>query len=151
MKQFHRYDNALLSALAHEDSLGTVESSAANPDTLSGGNEGMHGTWDLFPDRCLEIFDLFTGDRSSLSLISNEAKNAWGPQYPESFFRRLSDANKAIATEHGHFHLASAVAPLVNLLKKREKRDDSLFLELMRNPLLMPGLSTNGIPARIVL
>jgi hypothetical protein len=138
----------LIFTLTHEDSLDSVEGSPANAHSLSRAYEGMHGAWNLSPDRRSEVLDLYIGDRSPLPLITHEAEYAWSPQYLQPLLCRLRDANEGIATKQWGFHLAPPVAPLADLLEKREKREDSLYLKLLGNPLFMPRPSMDCIPVR---
>jgi hypothetical protein len=89
----------------------------------------MHSTGNFFPDRSLEILDLFVGDRRTLSLIPYEGKHAWDAQYFHPLFRCLRDANKCIATEHRDFHLASPVAPPIGFAVAAEETCRFFFPE----------------------
>lgn len=80
-EQFHRYDYALRSALSLENSLDAVQRTAAYAHSLPGADEGVHGTWNLFPNCRLESFDLFVGNRCSLSLATYEGKHSRSPQH----------------------------------------------------------------------
>ena len=103
----------------------------------------------IFPaDRRSEVLDLYIGDRSPLPLITHEAEYAWSPQYLQPLLCRLRDANEGIATKQWGFHLAPPVAPLVDLLEKREKREDSLYLKLLGNPFFLPRPSMDCVPVR---
>src|ERR1700730_9149674 len=136
----------MISTLTHEDSLNAVEGPPANAHSLPHTNEGVHGAWDLFPKRGLQVLDLFIRDRGPLPLTAHEPKHPWRPQYLQPLFDRLHDTNKGIAAKHGNFPLAPTVAQARACVDKRKKRAHALFLKLRSCPLFMPRHRVNRIP-----
>jgi hypothetical protein len=101
-------------------------------------------------ERCAKTLDLFIRDRSSLPLIAHESKHTRRPQYFQSLFGRLRDSDKCIAAEHGDFHHAPSVAPLVDLTQQWKKRAHTFFFKLRSDPLFVPGHGVNRVPARFL-
>lgn len=89
-------------------------------------------------------------NRSPLFLIANKTKHPWRSQYLQVLFGGWHDSNKDVTAEHGDFHLASPVAPLVDFLEQRKKREDPLLLELPGDTLLMPRPGMDCIPIRFL-
>src|ERR1700686_3302150 len=143
MEHLHRYHQALIGALTHEDSFDAVQGSTPDAHALPCTDEGMQVTRNVLMERCAKTRDLFIRNRSSLPLIAHESKHTRRPQYFQSLFGRLRDSDKCIAAEHGDFHHAPSVAPLVDLTQQWKKRAHTFFFKLRGDPLFVPGHGVN--------
>src|ERR1700733_10996817 len=109
----------------------------------------MDGEWNLFPNGCLKVLDLFVWDRCPHPLIAHETKHAGSPQNLQTFLGRLDDSDEGIATKQGDFHLCPPVAPLAYLLRKGKKCTNTVFLQVLIDALLMSRHGMNRIPAGV--
>ena len=66
-EQFHRYHQALIGALTHEDSFDAVKGSTPDAHALPCTDEGMRVTRNVLMERCAKTLDLFIRDRCSFA------------------------------------------------------------------------------------
>src|SRR5580700_10113438 len=80
MEQFNREDESLVAGPAHQDSFHTVHRSPANSNSFPCRQEWMHSERNLFPNRLLQIFDLFVRNGRPNALTPHETIHAGRPQ-----------------------------------------------------------------------
>jgi hypothetical protein len=149
-EQFHRYDQALVRALTHEDSFDAVKRSSANAHAPALTDERIWKTRNVLAYRCPETLDLFVRNRSPLSFTSDETQHTWGSQHLQPLFDYLGHADECIATKQGDFHLPPSVTPPVDLVEKGKERAHTFLFKLRSYPLFVPRHSVNCVPVQFI-
>src|SRR5215472_4959693 len=98
---------------AHQNSLHSVEGTAADANPLVDAQKRVARHRHLVMENGLNILDLFVGDRRTATVVSDEAGYSGGAQHGNPGFRRRQRADEHIPWKQRHFDLLVPIAPAV--------------------------------------
>src|SRR5947209_10444415 len=94
-------------------------------------------------------FDFSFRDRQSVAAGAHKIHYTWMSKDGLADFRGVNRADEKVAGKKWNLNLLLAVTPLVSFLQKRQERCDvRQGIQILLDPLLVPGTRMHGVPFR---